>query len=111
MYKLDTISSSRNTDFTIQNAFLGAIKITEDLSDSDHNNYNGYRICFDEQSDFTFGNITNGKNVIMFGTDMSFSAHERNRQNEIYVLGRGKIQGVTTAGPAKGGTTIYAQKL
>ena len=42
---------------------------------------------------------------------MSFSSHERNRQNEIYVLGRGEIQGVTTVGPTKGGTTIYAEKL
>ena len=42
---------------------------------------------------------------------MTFSAHERNRQNEIYVLGRGEIQGVTTAGPTKGGTTIYAEKI
>ena len=42
---------------------------------------------------------------------MSFSSHERNRQNEIYVLGRGEIQGVTTVGPTKGGTTIYAEKI
>ena len=39
--------------------------------------------------------------MIIFGADMSFSVHERNRQNEIYVLGRGEIQGVTTAGPIK----------
>ena len=97
--KLDTISSSRNTDFTIQNALFGAIKITEDSSDSD------------EESDFSFGNITNGKNVIIFSADISFSAHERNRQNEIYVLGRGEIQGITTVGPTKGGTTKYAEKI
>ena len=42
---------------------------------------------------------------------MFFSAHERNRQNEIYVSGRGEIQGVTTVGTTKGGTTIYAEKL
>ena len=48
--------------------------------------------------------------MIIFGADMSFSVHERNRQNEIYVLGRGEMQGVTTAGPIKGGTIIYAEK-
>ena len=42
VYKLDTVSSSRNTDFTIQNALFGAVKITEDPSDSDHNKYSGY---------------------------------------------------------------------
>ena len=57
VYKLDAIKSSRNTDFTIQNALFGAVKITEDPSDSDHNKYNGYGIAFDEGSDFSFGNI------------------------------------------------------
>ena len=65
VYKLDTIKPSRNTDFTIENALFGAVKITEDLSDSDHNKYSGYGICFDEGSNFSFGNITNGKNVII----------------------------------------------
>ena len=51
VYKLDTIGSSRNTDFTIQNVLFGAIKIIEDSSDSDHNKCSGYRICFDEESD------------------------------------------------------------
>ena len=49
--------------------------------------------------------------VIIFGADMSFNAYERNRQNEIYVLGRGEIQAVTTVGPTKGEATIYAGKL
>ena len=89
---------------------FGAVKITEDPSDSDHNKYNGYGIAFDEGSDFSFGNIVNGKNVIIFGADMSFSSHG-NRQNEIYVLGKDFIQGVTTVGPTKGGATIYAEKL
>ena len=42
VYKLDTIKSTRNTDFTIQNALFGAIKITKGPSDSDHNKYSGY---------------------------------------------------------------------
>ena len=117
VYKLDAIKPTRNTDFTIQNALFGAGKITEDPSDSDHNKYNGYRIAFDEGSDFSFGNIVNGKNVILFGADMSFSSHERNRQNEIYVLGKYFNQGVTTVAPTtlsgrtKKGTTIYAEKV
>ena len=46
VYKLDAISSSRNFDFTIQNALFEAIKITEDSSDSVHDKYSGYGICF-----------------------------------------------------------------
>ena len=30
---------------------------------------------------------------------MSFNFHEENRANNIYVLGRGEIQEVTTVGP------------
>ena len=117
VYKLDTIKSSRNTDFTIQNTLFGAVKITEDPSDSDHNKYNGYGITFDQGSDFSFGNITNGKNVIIFGADMSLSSHERNKQNDIYVLRKDFIQGVTTVGPTTTtgnitpGMTIYAEKV
>ena len=93
------------------------MKITEDPSDTDLNKYVGYGICFDEGSNFSFGNIVNGKNVIIFGADMSFSSHERNRENEIYVLGKDFIQEVTTVGPTalngrtSKGTTIYAEKI
>ena len=44
VYKLDPISYSRNTDFTIRNALFSAVKITEDATDSYHNNYTGYGI-------------------------------------------------------------------
>ena len=88
-----------------------AAKITEDPLDSDYNKSNGYGIAFDEGSHFSFGNIVYGKNVITFEADMSFSSHERNRQSEIYVLGKDLIQGVPTVGPTKGGATIYAEKV
>ena len=34
VYKLDPIGSSRNTDYTIQNALFGAIKITKNADSS-----------------------------------------------------------------------------
>ena len=111
VYNLDQIGYGRNTDFTIQNALFGAMKITEDATISDHNKNAGYGICFDDGSSFSFENIVNGKNVIIFGVDISFSSHSRNKQNNIYVLGKDFIQGVTTVGPTSGGTTIYAEKV
>ena len=39
--KLDPINFSRNTDYTIQNALFGAIKITENSTDSSKNKYQG----------------------------------------------------------------------
>ena len=102
-YKLDPISSSRNTDHTIQNALFGAIKITKN-ADSSKDKYEGYGICFDEGGTFTSGNITNGRKVLVFGADMSFSIHNTNKANNIYVLGNNFFQGIKY-------TTLYAEKF
>ena len=72
-----------------------------------HYQYHGYGTCFDSGGGFTSGNITNGKNVIIFGCDMSFSSHATNRANNIYVLGKDFVQGISTTVH----TTICAEKL
>ena len=110
VYDLDPIDSSRYTSFTIQNALFGAMQITKNATDSDKNNYKGYGICFDERSQFGHtinkDGITytsNGRNVLIFGVDMSFSPHATNRANHIYVIGDGLAQGIND-------TTLYAEK-
>ena len=52
VYKLDPISSTRNTDYTIQNALFGAIKITKN-ADCSKNNCTGYGLSFDEGGEFS----------------------------------------------------------
>ena len=47
--------------------------------------------------------ITNGRNVLIFGADMSFSIHATNRANHIYLMGDGLMQGIND-------TTIYVEK-
>ena len=39
VYQLDSVASSRDTSFTIQNALFGAMQITKNATDSDKNNY------------------------------------------------------------------------
>ena len=104
VYRLDKTSNTRNTDYTIQNALFGAVKITKDANDSSKNKYEGYGMCFDEGSTFTKGVITNGKNVIIFGADMLFNIHVTNKANNIYVLGNFLVQGIN-------GTMIYAERI
>ena len=94
VYKLDPISSTRNTDYTIQKALFGAMKITKD-ADYSKNIYTGYGLCFDEGSEFShtvkqgnFNRTTNTRNVITFGVDMTSSIHATNRANNIYVMGK-----------------------
>ena len=110
VYKLDPISSTRNTDYTIQNALFGAMKITKN-TDSSKKNYIGCGVCFDEGGAFghtvregNFDRTTNAKNVIIFGADTSCSIHATNRANNIYVMGKDFIHGIND-------TTIYAEKL
>ena len=110
VYKLDPIASSRDTSFAIQDALFGAMQITKNATDNSKNNYKGYSICFDEGSQFghtmTEGghtHITNGRNVSIFGADMSFSIHRTNRANHIYVMGDGLTQGIYD-------TTLYVEK-
>ena len=109
VYKLDPIASTRDTSFTIQDALFGAMEITKNATDSDKNNYKGYGICFDERSHFghtiTENGVTytsNGRNVLIFGADMSFSILATNRGNHIYVMGDGLTQGIND-------TTLYVE--
>ena len=110
VYKLQPIASSRDISYTVQNALFGAMQITKDPTDNSKDNYKGYGICFDDRNLFShtitqggFQRTSNGKNVLIFGADMSFSAHAINRANHIYLLGEGLTQGIND-------TTIYAEK-
>ena len=110
VYKLDPTASRRDTSFTIQNALFGAMQITKNATDSSENNYKGYGICFDERSQFSHtitedgrAHTTNGRNVLIFGVDMSFSAHATNRANHIYLMGDRLTQGIND-------TTLYVEK-
>ena len=108
-YKLDPITS-RDTTFTIQNALFGAMQTTKNADTSKYN-YKGYGIRFDESEEFThvrkrgnFNDTKLGRNVIIFGVDMSFSKHANNKVSNIYVMGNDYIQKIND-------TTIYAEKM
>ena len=57
-----------NPEFTVQNGLFGAIKLTKNADTSNYK-YDGYGIAFDSGGSFTIRNITNDKNVIIFGVD------------------------------------------
>ena len=110
VYKLDTLASTRDKSFTIENVLFGAMQITKNATDNSKNKYKGYGIYFDERSEFGhaiteggFTHTTDARNVLIFGADMSFSVHATNRGNHIYVMGIGLTQGIYD-------TMIYAEK-
>ena len=109
VYKIDPIASSRDDIFTVQNALFSVMEITKN-ADASKYNYKGYGICFDEGGTFghtiregNFDHTTNARNVLIFGTDMSFSVHATNRANNMYVMGGAFVQGINDI-------TMYAEK-
>ena len=65
-------------DFTVQNGLFGAVKTTKNATTL-HYKYEGYGICLDGESSFSFGNTIDAKNVIMFGVSSSNSSHSFNK--------------------------------
>ena len=109
VYQLDPIASSRNADYTIQNALFGSCCIIKN-ADTSKNKYERYGICFDEGGTFShdrqvgaFKHTTTAINVIIFGVDISSSIHNTNKTRNINVMGKDFIQGIDD-------TTIYAEK-
>ena len=56
--------------------------------------YSGYGIGFDRKSSFSFPSNGFGQSVIIFGVDMSSSAHIDNKKNDIIILEKGSTQGL-----------------
>ena len=69
-YKLGPKLKDLNTDFTLGNCLFGPVKLTKN-ADLDKYKYSGYGIGFDSRSEFSLPDCAMGKNVIIFGADMS----------------------------------------
>ena len=79
------------------------MQITKNV-DTDKYKYKGYVICFDEGELFSVGNISNGRNVIIFGVHENSVIHSNNKANNIFIMGDAFVQGISD-------TTLYAEKM
>ena len=86
-------SGSHYNDPTLKNCLFGAVTLTKN-ADIDKYGYSGYGIGFDRRSSFSFLSGGFGQNVLIFGVDMSSSAHIDNKKKDILVLGKGPTQGL-----------------
>ena len=77
---------------TLENCLFGSVKLTKN-ADIDKYGYSGYGIGFDRETSFSIGNET-GKNVIIFGADISSSSKIDNRKKDILILGKRPTQGL-----------------
>ena len=93
---------TNNSGVTLENCLFGAVKLTKN---ADIDKYKYYRYCIGFDSKGSFSHPSGyGKNIVIFGADMSNSAHVNNKTKSILVLGKDFIQGIDD-------TTIYAEKM
>ena len=99
----ETTPDTKTSNITLENCLFGAIKLTKN-SDVDKHNYSGYGIGFDSRGSFSHPIEGNGTNIIIFGADLSSSVHANNKVNNVLVLRKALVQGIS-------GTAIYAEKM
>ena len=87
------VSGSHDSDPTLKNCLFGAVTLTKN-TDIEKYGYSGYGIGFYRRSAFSFPGGEFGQNLLIFGVDMSSSAHIHNKKKDILVLGKGSIQGL-----------------
>ena len=66
----------------LKNYLFGTVTLTKNR-EIDKYGYSGYGIGFDRKSSFSFPNGGFGQNVLIFGADMSSSAHIDNKKRHI----------------------------
>ena len=94
---------TNSSSIVLENYLFGKIKVTKHV-DTDKYKYQGQGIGFDSTKTFTHPDGKAGKNIIIFGVDMTNSKHANNKTKDVLVLDRGLIQKLDD-------TTIYAEKM
>ena len=87
------LKSSPEKITTLKNCLFGGVTLTKN-ADIEKYEYSGFGMEFDRRSSFTFPGGGFGQSVLIFGVDMSSSAHIDNKKKDILVLGRGPAQGL-----------------
>ena len=100
VYTLNPRTNSSN--IVLENCLLGKIKMTKNAN-TDKYKYQVHVIGFDLSGIFSHPNAGDGKNVVIFGVDMTNSKHPNNKTKDVLVLGHNLIQKIDD-------TTIYAEK-
>ena len=93
--------TSNDNDLALKNCLFSAVTLTKN-ADIDKYGYSGYGIGFDRRSSFSFPGGGFGQTVLIFGVDMSSSAHIDNKKKDILVLGKGPTQGLEQTLTAEG---------
>ena len=72
---------------------FGSVKLTKNV-DLDKYKYSSYSRKFDYRSEFSFTDKSMGKNLIIFGADISSPVHIDNKNKDILIFVEGTTQGL-----------------
>ena len=86
VYEINKNDNTTNSDPTLENCLFGALTLTKN-ADIDKYKYSGCGIGFDRKGIFSFPGIGLGRNVIIFGVDMSPLIKIDNRKKDIFKKG------------------------
>ena len=92
VYELNSCFLDLETDFTLVGCLFGGVKITKNAI-TDKYSYSGYGIEFNTREYHSLSDGGIGKNVIIFGINMSSSVHIDNKVKDILIFGKGPTQG------------------
>ena len=90
VYELDTWSRDLNSDFTVKDCLFGGVKFSKN-ADPDKYAYTGCGVGFNSRSESSLPDSSVGKNVIIFGVDMSSYMYTDDK-NYMLILDIGPIQ-------------------
>ena len=94
IYIVYEVSKNFNSDYpTLEKCLFVAVNFNKNV-DIDKHKYSGYGIGFDRHRFYSHPSSGTGRNVIIFGVDMSSSTKTDNRKKDILILGKGPIQGL-----------------
>ena len=89
VHELDSWPSDLNTDFTLGGFLFGSVKLTKD-PDPDKYSYSVYDIGFNTRGYLSLPDGKVGKNVIIFGVDLTSSMQIDSKGKDILILGKGQ---------------------
>ena len=87
--------------FYTRYCLFGSVKLTKNTNPNKYK-YSDYGIGFDSHSELSFTDGSIGKNIIIFGADMTSYVHIDNKNIDILILGEGRTKGL-------GDTTLTAE--
>ena len=102
IYTVYDISKNYNINSysKLENCLFGAVSLTENVNIEKYK-YSGHEIGFGKHGFFSHPSGGTGRNVIIYGIDMSSFTKIDNRKKDISILGKGSTQGLEHTLPAE----------